>query len=970
MRPITIVIALVFSLAGFATVQAQPGFQLLHAFQSSPFPPSSPLCQGAGGALYGETEAGGPHDGGVIYKVNPDGSGFAKLLELPGLGRSGLLCSGSILYGTDETRTIFKINQDGTGFTALYSFASPNGPQPRGRLAESNGVLYGRTETGGLHDAGMIYRINVDGSGPQKLYDFAASAHPFGGYQEGHPGLVVSGSTLYGLEEDATDPAASFIYKMDVNGTGFARIHSFHSEYAVGLVVSGDVLYGNTKTLVSAGGSIFKMNLDGTGYTTLHTFSGGDVFSALTTDSASLYGTWGDATYKIDQDGTGFTLIHDFAANGISLLPVLTAGTSLFGVGVRPAGSIEAYGAALVYALDTDGSGYTDLHDFERPGGALPINVTNVGGTLIGVTATGGAHNAGTLFRVGADGSSYAKLHDFDPISEGHPATRVTSLNGVIYGGLDGGRGPSGGRSALFSIHSDGTGFSILHTFDADATGAFPDGDLVAGPLTAWTGVLFGTTLHGGASDAGAVFKIKTDGTGFTKLHDFDGKGGGSAPEGRLGVSGGALYGTTSAGGAAGQGTLFRINVDGTGFAKLHDFVSTEGRGPADVSVMDNVVYGTTGSGGKTLFAGTAFKIAIDGTGFIKLHDFDLPTGAYPNSLTVSGSMLYGITYGGGTHYKGTVFRMRQDGTGFTTLHNFGSADGSGPLEVRAEADGALYGTAFVGGPQAGGTVFRLVPPPVPPIDAPFGWFDSPADGSTGIHGAIEVSGWAVGANGIDRVELWRDTANGDGPPAANGKIFVGNATFVLGAHPEIQTRYPAYPQADRAGWSYMLLTNLLPNTAAGTPAGGVGTFRLYAYVYDTLGNRTVLPTRTFACDNRTGASKPFGTIDTPAPGQIVSGTLFNFGWVLTPLPGKIPTNGATIVLYIDGVAHGTATYNGSRSDIATLFPGYNNTNGAVAVFSIDTTTLANGLHSMAWSVTDDLGRADGIGSRYFSVEN
>jgi hypothetical protein len=72
----------------------------------------------------------------------------------------------------------------------------------------------------------------------------------------------------------------------------------------------------------------------------------------------------------------------------------------------------------------------------------------------------------------------------------------------------------------------------------------------------------------------------------------------------------------------------------------------------------------------------------------------------------------------------------------------------------------------------------------------------------------------------------------------------------------------------------------------------------------------------------------------------------------------------------VDGVPLGHPLYNLYRSDIATLFPGYANSGGAVGLFVLDTTTLANGLHTIAWSVTDNLGRADGIGSRFFWVQN
>jgi len=70
------------------------------------------------------------------------------------------------------------------------------------------------------------------------------------------------------------------------------------------------------------------------------------------------------------------------------------------------------------------------------------------------------------------------------------------------------------------------------------------------------------------------------------------------------------------------------------------------------------------------------------------------------------------------------------------------------------------------------------------------------------------------------------------------------------------------------------------------------------------------------------------------------------------------------MLVYIDNVAVGHPVYNNFRSDIASLFPGLNNSNGAVGYYMIDTTKLSNGLHSIAWSVLDNAGHSGGIGSR------
>jgi hypothetical protein len=83
-----------------------------------------------------------------------------------------------------------------------------------------------------------------------------------------------------------------------------------------------------------------------------------------------------------------------------------------------------------------------------------------------------------------------------------------------------------------------------------------------------------------------------------------------------------------------------------------------------------------------------------------------------------------------------------------------------------------------------------------------------------------------------------------------------------------------------------------------------------------------------------------------------------------------IPINGSTIHVWIDGVSIGRPVYNNYREDIASLFPGYANSDGAVGYFYFDTTAYQNGVHTIYWTATDSGGNTDGIGSRYFTVQN
>jgi hypothetical protein len=247
-----------------------------------------------------------------------------------------------------------------------------------------------------------------------------------------------------------------------------------------------------------------------------------------------------------------------------------------------------------------------------------------------------------------------------------------------------------------------------------------------------------------------------------------------------------------------------------------------------------------------------------------------------------------------------------------------------------------------------------------PSHGAPFGYVDTPGNASTAT-GEVAVTGWALDDSGVAGVDVYRSPLAGE-PTRLNGLVFVGAATLVAGARPDVLALYPSYPEVNTAGWGYMLLSNMLPNH-------GNGTFTLSAYVRTVDGANVFLGSKTVTLANA-GSHRPFGTIDTPQQGQTVSGTLTNFGWALTAQPNSIPLDGSTIAVIVDGVLRGHPTYNNLRSDIAAQFPGYANSSGAVGYFTLDTTALSNGVHTISWVVRDNAGNESGIGSRYFTVSN
>jgi uncharacterized repeat protein (TIGR03803 family) len=362
--------------------------------------------------------------------------------------------------------------------------------------------------------------------------------------------------------------------------------------------------------------------------------------------------------------------------------------------------------------------------------GAVPYaGLVLSGNTLYGTTGLGGTSSNGTVFAVNTDGTGFTNLHTFAtnyPGPNNHSIFGASNSDGAFpYGGLTlsgntlygtAEYGGSTGNGVVYKINTDGTGFTNLHSFAGGSGGVDP-----LGGLTVSGSVLYGTTSEGGTSNGGTVFTLNTNGTGFVTL-----AGVGAGPWATLILSGNVLYGTGQIGGTSGNGVVFAVTTGGTGLTNLHSFSATSGADSvngdgaypiAGLILSGNILYGTAEFGGKNGY-GTVFAINTNGTGFTNLHNFTSGSdGSIPEAgLLLSGGILYGTASGGGMGGRGAIFAVSTNGAGFTTLNSFPAAESprytnSGGVFPNAGlilSGYTPYGTAESGGASGNGTVFSL----------------------------------------------------------------------------------------------------------------------------------------------------------------------------------------------------------------------------------------------------------------------
>ena len=415
------------------------------------------------------------------------------------------------------------------------------------------------------------------------------------------------------------------------------------------------------------------------------------------------------------------------------------------------AGASHATILKTLYAIKGDGDGQ-----------APTAGVVEIGGQLYGTTFLGGA-GFGTVYTLNPATGVDKVLHTFTGGSDGgYPGAGLTALNGQLYGTTNHGGGT--GNGTVFTINPTTGVETVLHSFEGGSDGSTPNPTLVV-----FNGLLYGAASDGGASGQGTIFQIDPK-TGVEKVfYSFKGGKDGSYPRGSMTVLSGQFYSTTYNGGASGKGTVYKFDPKTRVEKVLYSFKSgKDGANPySSLVAINGKLYGATSAGGSA-GQGTVFTVGLTGVEKV-LHTFAGGTdgGDVYASLTVLNGQIYGTTVSGGSSGLGTVFRVNPSTGAETVLHTFkgeGGSDGSGPQGTLFAVNGQLYGTTTGETGESVGDVFTINPSTgaekvVYSFTGPGGNF---LGGISNYNGNLFVSITTAGARGIGKIAVVNPTTRAE----------------------------------------------------------------------------------------------------------------------------------------------------------------------------------------------------------------
>lgn len=349
-----------------------------------------------------------------------------------------------------------------------------------------------------------------------------------------------------------------------------------------------------------------------------------------------------------------FSNIYTFDTTAYPYADVTVSGNKLFGVAYE--GGPSGYG--FIFTVDRSGHNYKVLWNCADTGamlhnsnGAYPYgNLTLIGHRLYGFAYEGGAYGYGLLFSLDTNGSGYKDLYDFNDTNGAYLGWGNLTLMGNKFYGMTVLGGPQN-AGVIFSVDTDGVGYRRLFYFN-DTDGSEPE-DM---KFATGNGKFYGMTYIGGANDSGVIFSVDTSGKNYKVLKSL-GHASGYYAEGHLILLGGKLYGLTQYGGAHDSGVMFSIDTNGSNYTDMKDFNTASGSLPyGSLTYARGKLFAMNYIGG-TYDEGNIFEVDTTGSAYTDIHDFNDTNGyePYGNNLVLSGDTLFGMTWGGGKGY-GNIF--------------------------------------------------------------------------------------------------------------------------------------------------------------------------------------------------------------------------------------------------------------------------------------------------------------------------
>ncbi|MDB6149250.1 MAG: 3-carboxymuconate cyclase, partial [Chthoniobacter sp.] len=680
--------------------------------------PTARLANDGEGFFWGTTSLGGTNGLGTVFKVHIGTGQMTSVLSFTAEGVSnrgarpngnlvsdgaGFMWGTTLLGGAGRVGTIFKVNRSTGALTTVLEFTGTTGPYkgagPSGGLIKDGaGFLWGTTRGGGSTNYGTVFKLDPAAGALTTLYEFpsdgrslaSSQGQPRGGFVSNGAGSLWATSSYGGLNRlgtifqvhentGAVTTMAEFSQWKDEPRMPKGEVVSDGAGFFWGTSEEGGADRSGTVFKVDAitGNSIAMAEFTGNGSTT----RGASPNAELVSDGlGSFWGTTqaGGAAdkgtvFKIDRASGVLTTVVEFGGEGTSTrgarpaAGLISDGAGFFWGTTEEGGNtasgtlfkVEASSGALTTVVDFSGNGPTNKGAAPRARLVLDGN-----GSLWGTTFGGGAANAGTVFAVNANTGAMMTVVEFTSNGASNrgagPAAGLTRDGAGLFWGTTS-AGGAGNFGTVFKLNASTGALTTVIEFSHNGStnrGAKPLSSLVGDGL----GFFWGTTNAGVTFQRGTVFKVNANTGELTTVVEFTGSGsqersGNNPGRGSLLLhTDGNLYGTTSAGGPEGAGTLFRLRPDFTPVAPavetllaentrttagLHASVSAGGAATTVEFFLNNQLVGTVPAGSGS--APTGIDLSV--TGLSPHTVYTVTTRATNSAGTTLGRELAAITF-------------------------------------------------------------------------------------------------------------------------------------------------------------------------------------------------------------------------------------------------------------------------------------------------------------------------------------